>query len=122
MNKRLELINNFVDKHIINDVLNNLLIKYENELDTYNYIETVDDFSVLTLRGSMKYINKYDKELRNGGLLIKIFKNNEEWIGVIKKSLDKKYYVKFSKNYIFYKENKNKLFKKSLQNLILQFQ
>jgi hypothetical protein len=42
------------------------------ELEDYKYIQSINDFSVLPLAGSLRYINKYTQEIRYGGLLIKI--------------------------------------------------
>lgn len=121
MNNRLNIINNIVDNYIINDNMDNLLKKYKDDLEHYIYIDSVDIFSTLHLRGSLKYINKYNKKLKQGGLLIKIYQSNNEWIGIIKKISGKKYYIKFSKNYIFYLENKSKIFRKSLEYFISQY-
>lgn len=122
MNNRLNIINNIINKYITNDIMDELLNKYKSELEYYKYIDSIDIFSTLSLRGSLKYINKYDKELRNGGLLIKIYKDtNNEWIGIIKKISGKIYYIKFSKNYIFYLENKDNIFKKSLKYFISNY-
>ena len=120
MNKRLDFINEFVNKNITNDAIKNILNLYKNELDSYNYIETIDKFSTLTLRGSLKYVNKYDNLLRDGGLLVKIINNRQgdEYFAIIKKPNNKKYYIKFNNNYFFYKETKYILFKKSLIELI----
>ena len=120
MNKRLDFIDEFVNKNITNDAIKNILNLYKNELDNYNYIETIDKFSTLTLRGSLKYVNKYDNLLRDGGLLVKIINNRQgnEYFALIKKPNNKKYYIKFNNNYFFYKETKYILFKKSLIELI----
>jgi cyclopropane fatty-acyl-phospholipid synthase-like methyltransferase len=99
MINRLKNINDIVDKYITNDIIDDLLDKYKFELEDYNYINSISIFSTLSLRGSLKYINKYDKQLRSGGLLIKIYNDNNEWIAIIKKISGKIYYVKFSKNY-----------------------
>ena len=106
MNSRLKEIDMMVDNMIPNDYINILIKKYK--LEDYDYIKTVEEFSVLRLRGSMKYINKVDKKLRNGGLLIKIFQQNGKWIAVIKQ-YNKNYYVSFDANYIFYVNCKQEL-------------
>jgi hypothetical protein len=67
MEKRLNDINNYVDDNILN-IIHLLKKKYFNELEDYDYIENIIDFSLLPLRGSLKYINKYDGNLRSGGL------------------------------------------------------
>ena len=62
-------------------------------------------FSTLSLKGSMKYVNKFDGDLRYGGLLIKIYKKeNNKWYAVIKNIKGRKYYVSFDANYIFYRK------------------
>jgi hypothetical protein len=106
MNSRLKEIDMIVDSMIPNDYINVLIKKYK--LEDYDYIKTVEDFSVLRLRGSMKYINKVDKKLRNGGLLIKIFQQNGKWIAIIKQ-YNKNYYISFDANYIFYVNCKQEL-------------
>ena len=106
MNSRLKEIDMMVDNMIPNDYINILIKKYK--LEDYDYIKTVEEFSVLRLRGSMKYINKVDKKLRNGGLLIKIFQQNGKWIAVIKQ-YNKNYYISFDANYIFYVNCKQEL-------------
>ena len=71
MNKRLKDIDKIINKLKPIDHIN-LLIK-EYELQEYTYIDTVEKFSILPLAGSLRYINKYTRELRYGGLLIKIY-------------------------------------------------
>lgn len=105
MNNRLKEIDDIVNSNV-NDYMNVIINKYSEELKDYTFIDTLEKFSILPLKGSIKYINKYDHELRNGGLLIKIYEKEGKWYGVIKK-LEKKYYISFSSNYIFYMENKN---------------
>ena len=103
---RLNSINNFIDNYIPNNI-DNIIKNYSHELDNYKYIETLIDFSLLPLKGSLKYINKYDGKLRVGGLLIKIFKKNNKWYGIIKQISGKKYTVLFDSNHIFYKNSKS---------------
>ena len=86
LNDRLKEIDILVDNLIPNDYINKLIEKYSDDLKYYSYINSVNDFSILRLKGSMKYINKYDKKIRYGGLLIKIYQKNNKWYGVIKKS------------------------------------
>jgi hypothetical protein len=108
LSDRLKEINEYVDKVKPNDYINELINIYSTDLKYYKYIETVEEFSILSLKGSLKYINKYDKKLRNGGLLIKIYKDEKtkKWYGIIKKS-NKKYYICFDSNYIFYMKTQN---------------
>ena len=73
LNNRLKEIDEFVDSFLPNTPIKNILTKYKSELDGYEYIESIDMFSTLSLKGSIKYVNKYDGQLRSGGLLIKIY-------------------------------------------------
>ena len=75
INARQEDIFNLVDTLLPNDNISKIIDKYKDELTNYSYVDTVGKFSLLELKGSIKYINKYDKELRNGGLVTKIYKN-----------------------------------------------
>lgn len=107
MSKRLKEIDDMLNNFFPNNSINNLFDKYKFELDGYKYIDNVNDFSILPLKGSLKYINKYTKELRYGGLLIKIYSFNNQWIAMIKKMNNRIYHINFNKNYIFYCENKD---------------
>ncbi len=109
LNDRLKEIDDLVDNFVPNDSINDLIKLYSKELTDYEYIDSVELFSTLKTKGSIKYINRYDKKLRSGGLLIKIYQNQKNglWIGVIKQFCGKKYYIKFNSNYIFYLENKS---------------
>jgi len=111
MNPRLAEIDKIVDSYFPNDKLNEVLNTYQHELGDYDYIDTVEKFSLLRLCGKMRYISKYDKKLRTGGLLVKIFQQNGKWTGIIKQ-YNKKYYVSFDNNYIFYIDSKAGLLKK----------
>jgi hypothetical protein len=108
LNDRLKEIDEFVDSFLPNKPIKNILSKYKNELDGYEYIESIDMFSTLSLKGSLKYVNKYDGQLRSGGLLVKIYKkDNDKWTAIIKQVDGKKYYISFDSNYIFYKKTKS---------------
>lgn len=108
LNDRLKEIDEFVDSFLPNTPINNIMTKYKNELDGYEYIESIDMFSILSLKGSMKYINKFDNQLRSGGLLIKIYKKEDnKWTAIIKNVKGQKYYVSFNANYIFYRKTKS---------------
>jgi hypothetical protein len=109
LNQRLRYIDDFIDDNIKNDSIDELIKKYKNELQDYEYIDSEGLFSTLTLKGSMKYINRYDKELRTGGLLIKIYQKDSKWYAIIKSPIGKKFYVSFNANYIFYVESKPSL-------------
>ena len=102
-NERINENNKMIDE-LLDDYIN-LLIKNFN-LEKYQYIDDIRVFSLLPLKGSLKYINKYTNELRTGGLLIKIYQKNNKWYGIIKKVNEKRYHVSFSNNYIFYLEHK----------------
>lgn len=108
-NDRLKEIDEYVDKVKPNDYINTI-IDNNSELKGYKFIDSVEMFSILKLRGSMKYVNKYDKKLRHGGLLIKIYKkeNNQNWYAIIKRS-NKKYHISYNSNYIFYIETRDDL-------------
>jgi len=94
-----------------NNNINELINKYHNELIGYKYIETVEEFSILRLKGNIKYINKYDNKLRAGGLLVKIVNDKNNWNAIILQP-NKKYYVSFRSNYIFYQISKDEQFRK----------
>ena len=122
LNDRLKEINQLVDELIPNDYVNKLIKEHADDLKHYSYVDSVEEFSTLKLKGSMKYINKYDKKIRYGGLLIKIYKKSDKWYGVIKKSNNNKNYVSFDLNYIFYCGNigeiNNKNFRDGLEYFI----
>uniref|UniRef100_A0A6C0H8I6 Uncharacterized protein n=1 Tax=viral metagenome TaxID=1070528 RepID=A0A6C0H8I6_9ZZZZ len=103
---RIKYNNSLVDT-IITDYIYILIDKYK--LQEYKYIETLEEFSLLSLRGSMKYINKFTHELKTGGLLTKIYKkNNNKWFAIIKKPNNKTYTISFNSNYIFYLDCKSR--------------
>jgi hypothetical protein len=108
-NDRLREIDEFVDKVKPNDYINTI-IENNSDLKGYKFIDSVELFSLLKLKGSMKYVNKYDNKLRSGGLLTKIYKkeNTQNWYAVIKKC-NKKYYISYNSNYIFYIETRSDL-------------
>jgi hypothetical protein len=120
MNKRLKEIDDIINKLSPNDAINDLIKKYE--LYDYKNIETVEDFSVLPLTGSLRYINKYTQELRYGGLLIKIYEKNDKWYGIIKKMSGKKYHISFNSNYIFYIEPKKNLLREWATKFITDYE
>jgi hypothetical protein len=103
--QRTNEINDLVD-NTINNNIDKIITKYFHELKDYNYIEKIEEFSLLNLKGSIKYINKFDGLLRSGGLLIKIYKKNNMWYALIKQLSGKKYNISFKSNHIFYNENK----------------
>lgn len=105
LNNRLKEIDEFVDNFLPNTPIKNIMSKYNVELSEYEYIESLDIFSTLTLKGSLRYINKFDNKLRFGGMLMKIYqKKDNKWYAAIKNIKGQKYYVSFDANYIFYKK------------------
>jgi hypothetical protein len=100
-NNRIINNNKMIDE-LFDDYINVLIDKYN--LHDYKYIDDVVLFSLLPMRGSMKYINRYTNDMKKGGLLIKIYIKNNKYYGIIKKN-DKKYHVSFNNNHIFYKEH-----------------
>jgi hypothetical protein len=106
LNQRLKNIDDYVNSNILDDPINNLINKYSFELQDYEYIDSEALFSTLSLKGSMKYINRYDKKIRTGGLLIKVYQRKNQWYAIIKSPIGKNFYVSFNLNYIFYTESK----------------
>ena len=106
-------MSNDIDELLMNreNNINKLMNKYSNELIGYKYIEHLDEFSILKLKGNIRYINKYDEVLKMGGHLIKIINNNNIWYALLLQP-NKKYYVSFSSNYIFYQVSKEEQFRK----------
>lgn len=87
--------------------MDELLDTYHDELQGYDRIDNLDNFIRLELKGSIRYINKYDKKLKFGGLLAKIYrKDDNTWHCVLIKPTGKKYYVSFNNNYIFYSKSR----------------
>jgi hypothetical protein len=110
----------FIDTHI-EDKFNDIIIKYQNELEDYTYIENLTDFALLSVKGSLRYINKYSKELRFGGLLIKIYEKYGNYFAIVKKMNGKKYHISFNNNFIFYKKNSDDKFRDSLKYFISEY-
>jgi hypothetical protein len=109
LNKRNQEISNIIDNLLFDKNIYDIQLEYKEELKGYDYINTLSWFSTLELKGSMRYINKYDKKLRYGGLLIKIINKNNKWIAKIKKSDNKIYNVSYNNNYIFYNNTRTNL-------------
>jgi hypothetical protein len=116
--KRQDEISYIVDTLHPTDYFTTIFNKYSKELNYYKLIKTIEEFSLLKLKGSLRYINKFTCELRYGGLLIKIFfnYNKKKWYGIIKNSQNKKYYVSFDSNYIFYCENIGEIYENNFRN------
>ena len=120
MSKRQQKNDDMVDRLMKHDLMNDIIEKHKDELLDFTYIKTVEEFSVLEIKGVIRYINKYDKILRYGGLCIKIYEKGDDWIGVILK-YNKKYYVSFKNNYIFYLDSKDKLIRNYLDVFVTDF-
>lgn len=111
MNKRLIEISKQVDNFINlseQNIISNFINKYP-ELIEYKFIKSNHDFINLKLKGSIKYINKIDNNLRYGGMLIKTFNKNNKYYAIIKNFHSKTYKISFDNNYIFYLESRNDL-------------
>jgi cyclopropane fatty-acyl-phospholipid synthase-like methyltransferase len=107
-NDRMKEISDIVDILLPKNDLNDMIRKYESDLKDFDYIDTVEKFSILSLKGTMRYINKTDKKLRSGGLLVKIYQRDNKWYAKIKQ-YDKFYDISYNSNYIFYLNNKSNL-------------
>ena len=107
-NERLKEISDIVDILLPKNDLNDMIRKYEVDLKDFDYIDTVENFSILSLKVTMRYINKTDKKLRSGGLLVKIYMQDNKWYAKIKQ-YDKFYDISYNSNYIFYLNNKSNL-------------
>ena len=107
-NERLKEISDIVDILLPKNDLNDMIRKYEVDLKDFDYIDTVEKFSILSLKVTMRYINKTDKKLRSGGLLVKIYMQDNKWYAKIKQ-YDKFYDISYNSNYIFYLNNKSNL-------------
>jgi hypothetical protein len=107
-NERLKEISDIVDIILPKNNLNDMIQKYESDLKDFDYIDTVEKFSILSLNGIMRYINKSDKKMRTGGLLVKIYKKDNKWYAKLKQ-YDKFYDISYDSNYIFYLNNKSNL-------------
>ena len=109
INDRLKEIYNTIDRDCENISINDIINKYNIELKDYTYIESEDEFINLKLKGAMRYVNKYDGNLRYGGLVIKIYKKLNNTYAIIKKISGQTYTIGFNNNHIFYMDNKNNM-------------
>ncbi len=89
--------------------------KYKMELLDYNYIHTLEEFSLLSPGGLIRPISMRNEELLNGGILIKVTKDiTNKWFALLgyfenkNKAKGKFWRVYFDKNYFFFK-NPDKL-------------
>lgn len=102
--------------------------KYHYELLDYNYVHLIEDFKRFSKGGLIKPISVYNEELKSGGIIIKIDKDDKGKYYALLSIFDKynkiKYVKKlwkiyFDKYYIFYKspdkidinDNKTEAFK-----------
>jgi len=82
--------------------------EYKYELLDYNYIHTVEEFSLIGKGGLIRPFSIFSEKMLPGGIIIKIEKDsNNKWytlLGLFFKNEKPKYIkIYFDKNYIFYK-------------------
>jgi hypothetical protein len=105
---RIKNINKFIDDIITQEEwennknirINDLFIKYNKELQNYNYV-LLEEINNLKIGGYIKYINEYD-ELYWGGALVNIDSN---FIYMKKDDIIK---INKFKNLIFYRNHRTK--------------
>ncbi|VVU94790.1 hypothetical protein CPAV1605_515 [seawater metagenome] len=95
-----------VEKETI-ELIDSFKEKYEEELKDYNYVD-YDDFLLNVRKGGyIRYVN-LDKEIRWGGILIKIedLETRDPMLTLM--NTDKRQWkIKFSKNYVFYRKHRS---------------
>ena len=79
--------------------------KYSKELEDYEFVYNSDEFYQLKIGGYIRYFN-LNNELKWGGILLKVFKQEDRNLMVLGNSEFKRMIVSFDKNYIFYKTHK----------------
>jgi hypothetical protein len=103
-NRKKELIKS-IDYNNNNKYIDDLIKKYEKELEGYKFINGGDIKNIL-IGGYIRYIN-LEGELKYGGILIK--KKDEDKISktifILKNTNKKVWKVSYKKNYIFYKKH-----------------
>ena len=84
MNKRLKEIDQFVNSINTQEEFDKKFkkkhLKYKkkfNELDGYNSVYNLEDLNNLKMGGYIRYVN-LNGELRYGGILIKVFKSDND--------------------------------------------
>jgi hypothetical protein len=117
----MKLNDNIVDTLIKNDYMDELLNKYSNELKYFKLVNTLNEFINLELKGTIRYINKYDKKLRNGGLVVKIIQKENNWYAMIKKPDGIFNYVSYNLNYIFYCYNIGEIYDREFKEQLSIF-
>ena len=96
-----------------NQNINEIKLKYIEELEGYEYIPTIEYFlNNCNNGGYIRYVN-FNKNLKWGGILVKVSQNenNNEIIEnnidlILKNKTNKIYKINWRKNYIFYKKHK----------------
>ena len=81
---------------------------YRYELLDYNYIHSLEEFSLMSNGGLLRPFSIYTEEMLSGGVIIKIQKDeSDKWyalLGVFIKNQKPRYWRSyFDKNYFFYK-------------------
>ena len=79
--------------------------KYSKELEDYEFVFNSDEFYQLKIGGYIRYFN-LNNELKWGGILLKVFKQEDRNLMVLGNSDFKRMVVSFDKNYVFYKSHK----------------
>ena len=110
---REKKIDNFVEsifsqkkwKKKMDKKINKWKKKYSKELEDYEFVYNSDEFYQLKIGGYIRYFN-LNNELKWGGILLKVFKQEDRNLMVLGNSEFKRMIVSFDKNYIFYKTHK----------------
>jgi hypothetical protein len=87
--------------------------QYYYELMDYGYVHTLDEFKNINRGGIIKVINIQDEELKKGGLVLDIKKNNKnKWYALVGIPIRRYIWkIYFHENYVFYRERYS-IFKK----------
>jgi hypothetical protein len=87
------------------------------DLSQFELIDTVEKFSILPAKGRVIYINRYTEEKKIGGMLIKVFKENDRWYCLLLNN--KKFYkVSYNSNHIYYKGNTYHIFRQYITDFV----
>ena len=89
----------------INKNVNKWKEKYKKQLEDYNFVRNLDELYQVKIGGYIRYIN-LNEQLKWGGILLKVFKDNDRNLMVLGNKDFKRFIVSFEKNYIFYKKHK----------------
>jgi len=83
--------------------------KYNEELIDFSYVQTLEEFKTLSLGGVIKVITLSNEELKKGGIVVKIDKDQKnKWFALL--SVPKMRYIwkiNFDNNYVFYRRPYN---------------